>query len=94
MPSPRNSRIAVKLREAMQAYKRRTGDRMTYEILAQHTGIAIGTLQNMGSRPYYNTTLTTLARICDALEVTPGDLLELIPDPPTRKRTAKKKRRP
>ncbi len=77
----------------MQAYKRRTGDRMTYEILAQHTGIAIGTLQNMGSRPYYNTTLTTLARICDALEVTPGDLLELIPNPPKATRAKKKTRR-
>ncbi len=77
----------------MQAYKRRTGDRMTYEILAQHTGIAIGTLQNMGSRPYYNTTLTTLARICDALDVTPGDVLELMPDLPKAKRRPKEKRR-
>jgi DNA-binding Xre family transcriptional regulator len=77
----------------MQGYKRRTGDRMTYEILAQHTGIAIGTLQNMGSRPYYNTTLTTLARICDALEVAPGDLLELIDDPPKAKGAPKTSRR-
>ena len=77
----------------MQAYKRRTGERMTYEILGEHTGIAVGTLQNMGSRPYYNTTLTTLARICDALDVTPGNLLELIPDPPKAKRGRKKKSR-
>ena len=77
----------------MQAYKRRTGERMTYEILAEHTGIAVGTLQNMGSRPYYNTTLTTLARICDALDVTPGNLLELIREPPKAKRGRKKESR-
>ncbi len=77
----------------MQAYKRRTGERMTYEILGEHTGIAVGTLQNMGSRPYYNTTLTTLAKICDALDVTPGNLLELIPDPPKAKRRRKKESR-
>ena len=77
----------------MQAYKRRTGERMTYEILAEHAGIAVGTLQNMGSRPYYNTTLTTLARICDALDVTPGNLLELIREPPKAKRGRKKESR-
>ena len=83
-------RIAIKLREAIQAYKRRTDERMTYQILADRTGIAVGTLQNMGSRPGYNATLATLAKICRALDVTPGDLLELIDEPP--KPTSKKKR--
>ncbi len=86
-------RLAIKLREAMLAYKRHTGERMTYEILAERTGLATGTLQNMGSRPRYNASLATLARICKALDVTPGDLLELIDDPPKPKRRPKKKRR-
>jgi DNA-binding Xre family transcriptional regulator len=86
------SRIAIKLREAMQAYKRRTGERMTYAILAGRTGIAVGTLQNMGSRPAYNATLATLAKICDALVVTPADLLELVSDPPKAKRAAGRKK--
>ena len=77
----------------MLAYKRHTGERMTYEILAERTGLATGTLQNMGSRPRYNASLATLARICKALDVTPGDLLELIDDPPKPKRRPKKKRR-
>ena len=76
----------------MLAYKRRTDGKMTYEILAERTGLAAGTLQNMGSRPRYNASLATLAKICKALDVTPGDLLELIPDPPKPKRRAKKKR--
>jgi DNA-binding Xre family transcriptional regulator len=79
-------RIIIKLREAMLAYKRRTGERMTYEILAQRTGLAVGTLQNMGSRPRSNASLATLARICKALDVSPGDMLELIDDPPKAKR--------
>ncbi len=75
----------------MLAYKRHTGKRMTYEILAERTGLATGTLQNMGSRPRYNASLATLAKICKALDVTPGDLLELIDDPPKPERRPKKK---
>ena len=79
-------RILIKLREAMLAYKRRTGERMTYAILAERTGLAEGTLHNMGSHRKYNATLATIARICRALDVTPGDLLELIDDPPKAKK--------
>ena len=88
-----SKRIAIKLREAMQAYKRRTGARMTYEILADMTGIAIGTLQNMGSNLRYNSTLTTVAKICEALDVTPAELLELVEVPERPKRPSKKKRK-
>ena len=85
--------IAIKLREAMEAYKRRTGERMTYAILAERSGIAKQTLHTIGSRDDYNATLTTLERICRALGVAPGDMLEMIDDPPKPKRP-KKKRRP
>ncbi|MGD8454347.1 MAG: helix-turn-helix transcriptional regulator [Phycisphaerae bacterium] len=84
------AQIIVKLREAMLAYKRRTGERMTYEILAQRTGLAVGTLQNMGSRPHYNASLATLARICKALDASPGDMLELIDEPPKPKSKPKR----
>ena len=85
--------VAIKLREAIQAYKRRTGERMTYQILAERTGIAQATLEVIGSKLGYNTTVATLEKICRALGVSFGDLLELIPDPPKPKRRAKKKRR-
>ena len=85
--------IAIKLREAMEAYKRRTGQRMTYDILAEKTGIGHGTLRTIGSRDDYNATLVMLEKICRALDVTPGDLLELIDDPPKpKKRKAPSKR--
>ena len=85
--------IAIKLREAMEAYKRRTGGRMTYAILAQRSGIAQGTLQIIGSRDDYNATLELIEKLCLELGVPLHDMLEIIPDPPKakRKRTAKKK---
>ena len=85
--------IAIKLREAIETYKRRTDERMTYEILAERTGIGHGTLRTIGSRDDYNATLVTLEKICMALDVTPGNLLEIIPDRPKSKRKAKKKKK-
>lgn len=83
--------IAVKLREAMERYKRRTGRRMTYKLLAEQTGIAHNTLRIIGSRDDYNATLELIEKICRALTVTPGDLLELIDDPPKAKSKTKRK---
>ncbi len=83
--------VAIKLREVIQAYKRRTGERMTYQILSERTGIAKGTLEVIGKRLGYNATIATLEKICLALSVDFGDLLEIIPDPP--RRTSKKKRK-
>lgn len=66
----------------MRVYKERTGRRMTYELLSAETGIAVATLQSLGSRPGYNATLATVERICRALGCTPGELLELGDDGP------------
>ena len=86
--------VAIKLREAMEAYRRRTGERMTYKRLAERTGIAKGTLEVIGKRLGYNATIGTLENICVELDVSFGDLLEIIPDPPkATKRVAKKKKR-
>ena len=86
-------RIFIKLREEVLAYRRRTGEPMTYEILASRTGLAKGTLENIGGRRKHHANLSTIAEICGALGITPGDLLELIEDPPKPKRTARKKKK-
>jgi DNA-binding Xre family transcriptional regulator len=70
-------RISVRLREAMDVYRLRTGTRLTYASLAELTGIAEATLQSLAARPDYNTRLSTIARLCAALGCVPGDLLEL-----------------
>ena len=87
--------LTIKLRDAMEAYRRRTGERMTYGKLAEATGIAVSTLKKIGSSLTHHTTLANVEKLCRALGVTPGDLLELIDEPPKakskRKRTPKKK---
>jgi DNA-binding Xre family transcriptional regulator len=74
--------IRVRLREVLDAHASRTGQRMTYEVLAAATGISAATLQSLGSRPTYNATLATIGKLCRVLECTPGDLLEMAPESP------------
>ena len=61
----------------MESHRRRTGERMTYEHLAQLTGLSRQTLESLASRPGYNSTLDTIAKLCRALDCQPGDLLVL-----------------
>lgn len=61
----------------MEDHRRRTGERMTYELLARRTGLARATLESLASRESYNTRLSTIEKLCRALGCTPGDLLEL-----------------
>lgn len=73
--------IVVKIREAMERYRYRTGERLTYEKLAERTGLSRTTIEAIASRPGYNTTLATVEKLCEALECSPGDLLEILPEP-------------
>ena len=66
----------------MESHRRRTGERMTYEHLARLTGLSRQTLESVASRPGYNSTLDTIAKLCRALDCQPGDLLVLEPDRP------------
>jgi putative transcriptional regulator len=69
--------MLVKLREAMEAYRRETGERLTYETLAARSGLSKATLQSLASRPSYNARLSTIERLCRALGCAPGELLAL-----------------
>jgi DNA-binding Xre family transcriptional regulator len=64
----------------MDAYRKRTGERLTYGTLSKASGLAISTLQSMAVRPGYNTRLSTVEKLCNALKCQPGDLLELTAD--------------
>ena len=61
----------------MEDYRRRTGERITYELLASRTGLSRATLESLASRESYNTRLSTIEKLCRALGCKPGDLLEL-----------------
>lgn len=67
----------MKLRDAMEQHRLRTGERITYERLAHATGLSPRTLESLASRPDYNTTLDTVARLCAALGCQPGEILVL-----------------
>lgn len=69
--------IVIKLREAMERYRQRTGIRLTYESLSEQTGISVDTLQSMATRKGYNTRLTMIEKLCLALKCSPGELLAL-----------------
>jgi DNA-binding Xre family transcriptional regulator len=77
--------IVVKLREAMELYRRRTGERMTYGKLSVLTGIAEETLRSIGSRLGYHPTFTNVEKLCRTLDVPLHDMLEMIDDPPKAK---------
>ena len=77
--------LVVRLRDAMEEYRRRTGERMTYSKLSALTGMAVSTLSKIGSEMGKHTTLANVEKICTALGVSTGDLLDIIPDPPKAK---------
>lgn len=60
----------------MDSYAERHGHRITYQDLAERTGIAKATLEAIGSRPNYNPTLSTIDTLCRCLECSVGELLE------------------
>lgn len=70
--------LKLRLREVMDAYRIRTGTRLTYEALAQASGLSVATIQSLAARPSYNTTLSTVERLCTALGCQPGELLEFV----------------
>ncbi len=79
--------IAVKLREAMERYRRLTGHRMTYRQLSAATGISESTLQSIAARRDYNTTLDTVDRLAAALDCPLNVLLERLADAPSEQPT-------
>jgi DNA-binding Xre family transcriptional regulator len=69
--------MKVMLREQMDAYRRRTGEPLTYAQLASRTGLSRSALESLGTRSSYNACLDVIERICLALGCAPGELLVL-----------------
>ena len=68
--------IVIKLRDAIAAFERKTGSTLSYAELAERTGLARATIEALGSRPSYNTTLKTIDKLCQTLGCRLSDLLE------------------
>lgn len=71
----------------MERFRLRTGQRLTYDRLATLAGLSRATIEAIASRSDYNTTLSTIEKICVALDCTPGDLLEVLPNDGTTRAT-------
>lgn len=71
--------IRIKLRAAMLAYEKRTGQRLNYALLAELTGLKHSMLTSMGRKQGYNASLKSIEQLCVIFECEPGDLLELVP---------------
>lgn len=72
--------IRIKLREAIENHRRETGERVTYERLAEETGLSKATIESIASRSSYNASLKVVDALCKILHSTPGELLEYVPD--------------
>lgn len=71
--------IEIRLRQALEVYRRRTGERLTYHELATRTGLSRSTLESMASRPGYNASLATIDKLCIVLGCDIGELLAVHP---------------
>ena len=69
--------IYIELKKAIEAYREKTGERLTYQLLSERTGLSKSTLQSLASRTAYNTTLSTVEKLCVALECGPEDLINI-----------------
>ncbi len=85
--------IVIKLKEAMLACGRRSGDTLSYEDVSDMTGIPTETLRSIGGRFGYHCSVARIEVLCRALEVPLNDMLEMIDDPPKSKPASKKKRK-
>ena len=71
--------IKIRLKEAIDKLKADTGERVTYEQLAQATGLSRATIESIASRSSYNASLKVIDTLCVSLHTTPAELLEYIP---------------
>ena len=65
------SRLRFDLRDALQDFEARTGIRLTYEALAERSGVAVDTIKSMATREDYNATLKVISTLADALKCDP-----------------------
>ena len=61
----------------IEAHRARTGEHLTYQMLAKRTGLSRSTLESMATRKGYNASLSSIERLCLALHCSPADLLVL-----------------
>ena len=81
--------VVIKLRAAMEAYKRKHGHRLTYEVLSEAAAALGGNptlsqsaLNSIGNEEGYNPTLKVVNLLCRLMDTNPQNLLDRIADEP------------
>lgn len=72
--------IFYKIKDLTLKHKRDTGNSLTYEDIAQATGLARNTIARMASRTDYVTTTATLEKLCQFFRVPIEEFMEIQPD--------------
>ena len=72
--------IRIKLKEAIDELRDRTGEKVTYEQLAADTGLSKATIESIASRKHYNASLKVIDTLCLHLSTDPAQLLEYFPE--------------
>jgi len=83
--------IKFRLRELMGKLEVEVGRKLTYDILARHTGISRQTLARIASPRGCNTTTENMERLCRFFRCAPEELI--IFEPPISKQTANRETR-
>ncbi|MGM0434309.1 MAG: helix-turn-helix domain-containing protein [Pseudomonadota bacterium] len=71
--------IRYRLKELIEDYEARTGQKLSYTKLARETGLNRPTISKLITQRGYNTTTTVLDRLCDFFECSIEDLIEHVP---------------
>jgi DNA-binding Xre family transcriptional regulator len=70
-------RLVIRLRECVDLHAQRTGERLTYADVAKRAKLSSNTVKKISNRKQsYNATLSTLEKLCQALDVNLSDLVE------------------
>ena len=67
--------IVIRLKDAMDRYKTRTGISLTYADLAAMSGLSRSAVESIASRENYNPTLSTVGKLCEVLDCPIDEML-------------------
>lgn len=64
------------LKAAISDFNARTGLHLTYDQLAEMSGLSVDMLKSLANRPDYNVTLKSISELCTVLGSDPKQFLE------------------
>ncbi len=74
--------LIVNLKELMVKKSAVTGKRIAYKDIQEATGIGASTLSRIANNPKHNISKQHIEQLCRYFNVTPDQLMTIIPDPP------------